>query len=428
MAAFESSDKIRLWRYAVKQITFVTDNDKFNIPKERIISMNIEENYEKNIYPLFDVEISLEASRYYKIIKNKNICKLYIRIDKYYQTQNSEKKSSYYPFINDNFVIIMDKDNDDILNTLKQREAKSNFKSRIKNDVNNLEYTEASILHLYLFKPVIVDAMKTNINVNLYRASVIDAIGYIMRKLRLDHLLMAKPDNTDIIDQLFIPALPAIDALKFIDGYYGIYRVGSIIFLGFKHNIIVPFNGKCVAYTSNEIRNVTIIVPSAGIVDEGHTDSTGDLHKRNDNKTHYIVANYKTLEHKNSSISNNYIFGNDVKIVDSYNGNAKISNSSAKARNKNHIKIEVAESSSKYISSIYTARTNSMSDVFIITAGSINISDIAPNKRYTLVFEDSSLNSKYKGNYILTYAYHEFIRDGDDFSENTHLVLKIDKS
>ena len=48
---------------------------------------------------------------------------------------------------------------------------------------------------------------------------------------KIKNLLMSPPNNTKIYDKIVIPPLTALDALKFLDSYYGLYKNGSITFL-----------------------------------------------------------------------------------------------------------------------------------------------------------------------------------------------------
>lgn len=425
MAIFNTTDRTRLWRYKVRELKFISDTETFNIPPERTISINIEENFEENLFPLFDIKITIEASRYYKIVKNKDSGKLYLRIDRYYQYQNDKTQSSFYPFIDDIFSIVMDKSPDDMLKSLKQQEAIGTFTSQIKNDVNDLAHSEDGILHLYLFKPYIIGATKASINAVLKDVSIVDSIGYILKVAGIDSVVMAKPDNTTKYPTLFIPPLSALKALTFVDSYYGIYKKGSIMYFGLKENYIIPYSGECQAFIPGELKNITIMVPSA-VGDSSHGISSGDLQRRDDTEYHYLVANYKTVVHSERSVSNNYLAGNNIRMIDSFTGDITLKKSNAKSQGENLTRTQVVRTENPFISDIYVARSNTLSDVFTLDIGSINLNDLSPNKRYTLVFEDNELTIKYRGNYIMSYEYTEFIRDGDDFASNTHLVIKKD--
>ena len=69
---FTSEDIFLKWRYTVSEIYILYPKEEpVKIPTERLVSLMILNDYENNLYPVFRIEIVLEASRYYKIIKNK---------------------------------------------------------------------------------------------------------------------------------------------------------------------------------------------------------------------------------------------------------------------------------------------------------------------------------------------------------------------
>jgi hypothetical protein len=95
--------------------------------------------------------------------------------------------------------------------------------------------------------------------------------------------------------------------------YYGLYKTGSILYFGIKYTYIIPFNGRCVAYTPDENRRVTMVIAKTS--DIYHTNILGELAKSDESNT-YVLGDYKTLSARNESITNNYVIGNDVDAND----------------------------------------------------------------------------------------------------------------
>ena len=85
MAVFDKGDKIRRWKYVTKFFKITFSNKKtIDIPVQQVKEFDIEENYEEYYFPLIKVKLVLDSDTYYEIIKNKNDCKINLRIDKFY--------------------------------------------------------------------------------------------------------------------------------------------------------------------------------------------------------------------------------------------------------------------------------------------------------------------------------------------------------
>lgn len=425
MGIFNDGDKVQQWRYHVSEIMLlIPGEDKIVIPVERLNGMNIIDDFENNAFPLFKIELVLESSIYYKLLKNKNTEKIHLRVDKYFLYVDDSTPSYYQKFINDNFDLIMDEDTDDILKSLKEDENKFDYTSKIKSDKDELEKVDNKI-SLYLFKTDIIGGTKKNVNVILQNCNVTDAITYVSTQGNIKNILMAQPDNVTKYDTLMIPSMSVLKAYSFIDTYYGLYQEGSIIYFGLNYTYIIPYNGKCEAYTSNEIQNISIIVPKSN--NATHSVNTGSLKKKVTDKFHYIIANYNSIGGRNESISNNYLEANNMKAIDVYSGEVNESSSDGLSKDGNFTRIYENKTENPFIASAYTAQTNAKSMIIDVRLENFDFTDFSPNKRFNVIFEDSNYTKKYKGNYILTYASHSFISEGADFALNSVITFKKEK-
>ena len=93
MALYDDT-RVKLWMYHVSSVILITaDGEHIDIPPVRLKSMQILEDYEHYVLPVFKVTFILEPGVYYKILKNKDDGKIYMRIDKYYKSPNSNNES-----------------------------------------------------------------------------------------------------------------------------------------------------------------------------------------------------------------------------------------------------------------------------------------------------------------------------------------------
>lgn len=422
MPIFDKGDKVYRWKYSIKFLNFTfSNNDTINIPVERVKSINIEERFEEYYFPLIKIDIVLDPNTYYEIIKNKNTCKINLRVDKFYFIENNKSdKSVSRKYINDIFELIMDEATDDMYNSVKEDENKSDYIKRKKDTFNDLTKLN-NVFTFYLFKPV-VSSTKKNVNKLLCNCNVTDAVAYLATVADINNILMAQPDNTQIYDELLLPPLSILRSLEFIDYYYGLYKEGSMIYFGLDYTYIIPYSAKCKAYYSGEKTVTNIIIPKSTNIN--HTNLLGSLNKKNDKTKNYIVADYTSIGIQNYSISNNYINANNLQAVDSYDAISTDGTSTAISKDSSFTKIIENKTMNPYFASIYANQSTSQSTVVSLRLYDYDISSITPNKEFNLIFEDINYIKKYNGKYLVMALSSSFIKEGDFMSLNSTLILK----
>lgn len=411
--------KLLKWHYSIQNIELlVPEEEPYSIPTDRIVSINILDDYEVNVFPIFKVEMILESSIYYKIMKYKNDVQFHLRIQKYYNLNDSSVKSLSRDVINDTFNLILDDDNSDLIASQRQLEDKNDFKYIKQDDTNNPSKVDNKI-EFYLFKSKIVKGLQKNINKIFTMCTISDVLAYILSYSDVNNILMTTPHNITKYNSFIIPPLSCIKALRFIDTYYGIYKTGSMMYFGLDYSYILSYEGKCTAYRKNEIKNTAVVVPKQS---GSHTTECGTLYKGENNNTNYIVGDYRTISIRNDSISNEVISSNDIKLVDNISGN--ISYNSNNNDSENMYKILENNTENPWLGDMYVSQTNALNTVIEILLMDYDINMISPNKKFNLIFEDPNLTDKYNGVYLLTYASHTFIKDGSDFVLNSVVRFK----
>ena len=84
--------------------------------------------------------MNIEASRYYKIIKNKDKVKFKLRLQSWYVKSNEKEKSLIRDVINDTFSIFIDDDNDDYQYELKKEAGTDDDINQLDKLMNNVEF------------------------------------------------------------------------------------------------------------------------------------------------------------------------------------------------------------------------------------------------------------------------------------------------
>ena len=418
---FTSEDTFLKWRYTVSEIYILyPKEDPEEIPTERLTSLMISNDYENNLYPIVRIEIVLEASRYYKIIQNKEDVKFKLRIQKSYQLLGDSDWSLDQDYIQDTFDLILNDSDFDVDAGFKEENASGDYENIQEDDINDLFATD-NRFEFFLFKSSTIKAGRKTINQVLHNATVTDGINYIASKAGFKNLLMAPSDHVDVIEELVIPPLNAAMAMVYIDCYYGIYKTGSLIFMDLDRNYILPYNEKCKCWGSKEDKEISIIIPKKS---SSFSSDLCTVLKDGDSKTKYIVGNNSMVKIENNSITYDILVGNDIESVNSYNGEVTTGSANSTTNSSNNETRIENRTENPYFNNIYTKQSESRNVVIQLTIGDYDITYLKPNRIFKVIFEDSKLNKQYKGKYKLVRAIHTFSLTGGQFQLMTDLVVK----
>lgn len=420
MGILSTNDIFQQWKYTTSEIIILFQGESKTLPNERLSSISIINDYEGNIYPIFRIELVLESSLYYKILQNKDSVKFKLRIQKYYTKFGDDKKSLMKDYINDTFDLILD-DNDDDMNDAVKKEAMNNdYRNITEKDDNDIVKTDNKI-EFFLFKSDILNNAKTIVGGPLQNVTITDAFDYLASKMKLRNWLVSPFDNTQVYSELPIPTMGCLDAIKFLDTYYGFYKTGSMLYMGLDYSYLLKYDPKCTAYINDDSRDVNIVIPD---YNAKYVNSPCTAIKRDTPKIDYIVGDNTNISSKNASITNDIIGSNDITTIDSDTGDIVASSSGAVTKGSNNTRIISDATENKWIGDIYTTQTKMQSNVLPIVLGDYDASVLQPNKRYSLIFDDASMTKKYKGDWLLTSASHTFTKTGADFTISSTIVLK----
>ena len=421
MAIFTSADTFLKWRYTIDEIYLMfPEEEPVEIPTERLTSIMILHDYENNLYPVFRIEIVLEASRYYKIIKQKNDVKFKLRIQKSYQVLGEEEWSLNQDYIQDTFDLILNDNDFDVDAGFKEEAASGNYENIEDEDVDELLDTD-NRFEFFLFKSSTIKSGRKTVNQILHNATVTDGINYVVSKAGFKNLLMAPSDHTNVIQELVIPPLNAAMALIYIDCYYGIYKTGSMVYMDLDRNYILPYNSKCKCWTKKEDKEISLIIPKKG---SSFSSDLCTVIKDGDESTKYIVGNNTNISIENNSITYDILVGNNIESVDSYNGTVTTGSATSTTKDSNNERKIDNLTENPYFNKTYTTQSEARNVVISLTIGDYDIDFLKPNRVIKVIFEDGTLTKKYKGNYKLVRANHTFVLTGSQFQLMTDLVLK----
>lgn len=413
---YNVGDYTKKWRYQLKQFAINGDD----VPTERVTGIEIYSDYEKNAYPILKVTIVLEPSRYYTLIDSKDSATIQIRLQKYYMINDSNEKSMADDYINDTFQLILD-DNDQDLGDLQQRNnASQDFKNLRAGDLNDMNEATNEI-ELFLYKSDVVKAMNTTSENQVFKDVTIgDLVGHVFTKAGIDNVLMTPPNNTESYDTVMLPSMPLMKALRYLDSYYGIYENGSMMFFDIDRTYVLNYRGECSAWEPDEIKDVQVIIPSAT---KNHVTDTCTVERDDDTETYFVVGDYRTLNVRNDSISNDIISSNNIQYISNYSGEHQTDKIDREDSNKT-TDLHENRTENQYIGSTYTSQTSDTGNTIELVLSDYDVDMVKPNKKYNTVFEDQSINGDFNSEYMLVNKNTSFIKDGDDFKISTIIRLK----
>lgn len=409
---FSETDKFVEYKYTITEMMIMIGGESEKFPLERIKGFKIEHHYEEASFPLFRINLSMEPSRYYKIIKNKEDIKFKLRIQYYYTELGEEKKSMLKDLINEVFIVYLDDSSEDYERELK-KEAKTDKDENELDKINNE-------IELFLFKPLIVNGLRSNFNAVLTDCDMATSVTYLLSKANVKNLLMSPFDNTKSYGEILLPPQSIENQLKFLNNNFGFHKNGTMIYFGLFHNYILNYSSGCTAWAKKEWKETVIY-----ILDKTNTKGAqaSQIIKQGEER-YYLNLKTEALNIENSSISGNVLNGVDTNVLTTENSDSSNLQSGAKVVGQTTSKSIVNTSSNPYLGSAFIAQQKASAIVLSIILEGFDIQAFNPNKNVSIIFESATLNSKYKGNYKVSNAYFIFTGTRDNYGVKAYITLK----
>lgn len=402
----KKADDYLIYRYTVNELYILFSDGAYKLENERLNSLSILDRYMENLYPITKIDLALEESVYNRIISEKDNLKIKLNVRKYYRKNSETEKSFESNYINGTFQLILD----DSINTIDVNAHNLEYPEGDTGEMNSVQVT----MELFLFKGDVIKANSKMVNAVLKETSVSAAIGYILTKSRVSNLLMSRPDNQKIYEELKLPPLNIAKELAFVDSYYGLYNTGSIIYFGLDRSYIIPFCKPSDAYERNEIDTVCIIVPEIG---SPITDNICSLKKYGDSSKAYFIADPESFDPKNLSTTGNVLHPEAINVVENETGEVTQSKEKNKAT-------EILPSENPFYKEIYEATVKSNDAAISISLKDGDFSLLTPNKKYQFIFESTKLSKIYKGYYYLCQCDIAFVKEGIDFTAGAQCLFR----
>ena len=414
-----SPSQQQYWRYQVADCTIYQKGKSFKLTGENISSIEIENDYLNNTFPIFKVVFALDNEPYYYILQNKTTVKIYLRIQKYYKMNAEDtNKSLLGDYLKGTFVTIMDEGD-------AYRDRLQDLESRLRavDSTQALDDHCSNTLELYLYREETATSIKQQLNTVLKNVNLASTIGYALGKSKVNNVLMSPLENNFVYPILFLPPLSINKLIAHLDACYGFYKAGSLIFFGLDYTYIINFKGGATAYTKGEKTDTCFLVPLETSAEAAQPGMAGKKDGKN-----YIVWKYSDVDFTNASISRDVTTGTNATVVDANTGTTSSSKVSDKVQTNGDANTSYTENKggNKWMADTLSSQASANANVLTGSIANFDASALAPNKNISVIFEDGALTNKYKGTYILTYASLKFVSDtgSGDFGLTAAIELR----
>lgn len=417
MALFNKEEN-KQYRYCVASCIVMVGGDATILNPLSVVGIHIMNDYMASLFPIFKLNIATNNDLYYKVNQNKTNTKIKLRIQKY-AVHEDGSYSAKSDWINNTFVLI---DDDTDVNRSKDNQ-RSVKRFNVDNGLNDFENS----LELYLYREDVINGVKGHCREAICDvASVTDIVGYVLGESGLTrNVLMSPLENNGAYKDIHIPPISIHRLVMHFDAYYGFYRSGSIVFFGIERSYILNFKGGCTALAPGELPDVCFLVPKENSA-ELHLSGVVD---KNDLKN-YIVLPYGKVAFTKTSITDNVTTGAGAMINHPSSGASSSARGNTVNVGSGNSDIITAGSDNPWLASAFAAQATSKADVMTCTITDFDVSVLTPNKRYSVIFEDTAETKKHKGAYLLASSTIEFINDrGEgDFQITAGLELRRSQS
>ena len=421
-AFISSEDTKEIWKYEVTEFTILYASSTYNVPVERITALDIVNDYEKNIVPIMKLNMTIEPSVYNEIIKNKQNIKLKIRMQKFYTEPGSEEKSLKRDYILDTFNLIIDEQDVNVDNFIDKETKKNKNTNEPKNDTNELNHQLANNNEFYLYKQDTLSAMRWALNNVLVNCTMVGAISYVAAIVGLKNIIMSPLENNQVYPEVLLPPQSALNTLQYLDTNFGFYKAGTLMYFAEDYGYILNYKGGCTAWRKDEIKDTTILIPNKG--GTFGTLSCSLTKKGQENERKFIVVKAENVTISNDSISNNVTEGNNATIINNTTQTTSNTTSGAEGAGVSNTNVITTSSNNPWLADTFATQKSANSIVISCGCSDFDINVIAPNKRFTFIFEDTSNTEKFKGEYTIASSNINFKKDGNDFTINASMTFK----
>lgn len=393
--------KLSLVKYNVKLQLTIGSSITHEIPNELMLNMNITEDYEKYIFPYFQIDVGVPNSVYRNMKANNQNIKAIILMQKGKFNEgvsvSTDASTVFKNVFHQCFYVFFDDTTPELTET----------EQKIVESSEN-QYGDITVVRLLLYQHSFYNSYDIVVNKPLSNVTLVDALTYVLNKCGVNNVLLSPPTNYTKFKQFILTPIPLKDQLNRICNTYSIHSAGTLIYFGFDRLYLIDKIPRCTAFTVNE-HQITYIVTSA------ETQGVSQVGGCYENSTdRYGVLNATNLNFKNKMEYTSKTIGTNIVSVNSEGSITKNTSNLSTVTN-----VVVQEDGDKHSLTSVQQTINESKKVLFVSFSNIDISMMTPNRQFIVTIEGISKQKKYNGKYRIVKAAHIFEKEGNYFSVKT---------
>ena len=406
MNLLEVEKRSKEYNYSAEVSFIFNDNKEEVLPSEYIEYITVEHDYVNNFYPILKLGVLVSQYLLEKIIQNRKTIKIKLKISNYV-IGNDESSGIKYKFIDDIFIPMLE----DITSNKDNDQNVENDNMNSVNSINKPTRLFNSIpLSFYMFKEKDIKISNPINNVIIEDANVLDSIAYLINNSQIDKLLLEKPHNNTIYNQLILPPNTIKKSIDHIQEYYGIYTNGVKFYMDFNMTYLISKDLYNPPLEKDEPEKVIINIEK---VNTAYTGRDRSFYNK-DEKIFYINT-FNSCQFKDRKATTNQIMGDNITVVNCeeiesnnpvfYDPKTKkftINNSNIQKNPKGDKERVIINKNMTSMSNEQLLKEIEDTELEIMMSlTNIDIRFFNIHRKFTLNFLENNLSFKYNGEYLL---------------------------
>lgn len=417
MASMPNNTYLETYNHTISDILLTADGfeEPIKIRKDFVRSLIFVHDYENNITPKVQLICKVSKNDYERVILNTDTLTATFDV---YQINSGRILDSNVPQEED-----MEQEHLWESFTLKAMNAnelstsqinKLRYDSEVAEGENDTIMTsqDTIMLTLYLYDNTSIQKSKIS-KYFILNGGKNDVIYRFFQDRGIDNILMTPTDNTN---QLYsIPYGSLKQNFEAFNSLYGIYSAPYLFYMDFGCTYILDKSKVGETLRINEPPIVTIYLDKE--TEAGYTQSGSFC----DTENNMYILNTNNFNVTNNDADIDYAIGGTIKTVISGTGEVKV-DKIGDFDVERIFTVDNANQHSQLIYSIKESRRN-----MVLTFSNIDIDIITPNKKFQIITDDATIDSKYKisGTYRVSSNMMYLKRNSENYlSMSTQIVLR----
>lgn len=381
-----------LCKYGFHSFVMMKDDEKIEIDPSNILNFRWINDYDNRARSLIMVSLRVDVRKKLWIIRNRKdiTCKIEMAMAPFNNDVDDTPLGNTITIFNEDFALYF-ADEEETIDTDLLEDRLSEMNEDI-NDIENENLQESQdTIDIGLFQKSLLKASMEMYNEVMVENTVQQMIGHLLTKTGHSPVLMSKCENDEVYKELIVPPLRAYKALEYIDGYYGLYEKGSIIFYDVDTLYILNANGKCTAKREEEWYQTTIMVGNMGSALPGN-----GMVIRGDDEIFYVICPIANVSIQKSSPINNVKVASSMEevIID----DTDISNEDSNSEyifDRGTVVLPRLKDAHKYMTPMFRARMEENEVTLFFEGENYDMRAFGLNHEFCVVFQDQNKQTKY---------------------------------